>query len=436
MQPKQNNHIISSFSGAVLQKIDKQPVLILWLVYFMMVIATALGMLTLLHYPTSILLVDDGYYRIGNGFINGTENLLHNYRYPGLPLLYSVFCFAPDYLHPYLRLFLATLLFAINLLIARKIIGPHVTNRMFFFGGLFAILHPGSIHWTIKSTPELYITCVLGLIIVFFRNYAQEGKALTLVGLAASLMAGILIKPVFLMIPPVLLVYYAIRKNRKLVLASAIILFTTIAFFLVFQRLTAPIATPKEKATYGVGDLLATTYLLPAYQQTGNVYFGSQPELMKNSPEKSNYATVRKMFREWREQYFLSNPEASEKQFVLDFIKANFWGLLLSKVISPLWFFTLGSTAGEMVLNTCISILILTLSVLQIRKWYFSNPESYNQLVVIFLGFALIYFITFSYARYSYPILFFLSFYSGIWITSALGTKSTVFNKTLSGHIT
>lgn len=396
-----------------LKTADKFPVLLLWLLVSTVVLGILAALLIKVKYPAALLLMDDGYYNIARGIYEGSISIWHQRRYPGQPLLFTVIHFFPEYLHLLIRIYLTLLALAGSIYFSRRILGNKVTNRNFFIIGLLVFCNPLMIHWSIKSAPEPFLTFFLGAIILASIQQTKSPSLLNHIILTVTILAAIAFKPVFFLIPVFLSVYYLFKRIKPLYLANITIACMVIASFVMLKSGTRPQVAAAEYDSYGTNDLLATSYIVKSILETGQYYYGSDNPAVENvMPETSVSYQVSKGYNEYREEFFSNYPNASENEYVYAYIRDNFGYWVLSKLLNPIMFFTFTFTPKQAMLGAVITTIILVFSFVQLKKFLFNQRGETEVFLVILLAFSSVYFMTFSFARYSFPVIFYLSMYA------------------------
>jgi hypothetical protein len=112
--------------------------------------------------------------------------------------------------------------------------------------------------------------------------------------------------------------------------------------------------------------------------------------------------------------YYLLNPDASTFQMVFDFVKENPMKVIVTKILSPILFISLASTSTETISNLIINLTIIILSIMGLRTIIKDNKSKILIILSVLIGYYLTYLVAFSYARYSVPVMFYLSIPAGI----------------------
>lgn len=402
---------------------ENYPVLLLWLLICTAFLSVLAVMLVYLRYNPAFLMMDDGYYNISRGIYEGTMGVWHQRRYPGLPLLFTLVHTFPEYLHLLIRFYLTLAALGVSLYFGKKIAGDKIPNTTFFAAGILLFCNPLIIHWTIKSAPEPYVTAILGALVILTLKQLRHPSFKNHLFFALALLAAISFKPVFFLIPLTLAVYYLLKRKRVLFVANLIIFATVFSGFLVLKSQVRPHLTIAQKDSYGTNDLLATSFLVKAMFETGQFYYGSDnPAVDMVMPASSVSYQVSKGYKEYRTNYFKNNPAASETEYAKTYILENFGYWSLSKILNPVFFFALTFTPKQAALGAAVAMVLLFLAFRQIRRFHKTHPDETELFLMVLLGFASVHFITFSFARYSFPVIFYLSIYAWSFIRIPGGT--------------
>ncbi len=391
---------------------DRYPVILLTTLFAIIILATVAILLFLAGYQSEFFLMDDGYYNLARVIFDGSAGIWHQRRYPGLPLLFTVLHIFPDFVHPLIRIYLTILTLGGSFFIGRKLLGNSVSNRRYFVLGIFVLLNPLIIHWSIKSAPEPFVTLFLGLILLLYRAQIFNSSLMTNVLLPVSIVVGIAVKPVFMLIPGFICLYYLIKKNQKLFFTNLVIAVIVIMGFISLKSLTRMEQSVAKSDSYGTNDLLATSFLIKV--------------LLENPPDevyKTQYNTglyknlmlskkVSILYDDYRIGFYRNNPDAPETDYIISYIKDNFGYWTLSKIMSPILFFTFSLTPQQVVLRSAITFIILFLAFRQLRKYHKEGGQEIEVFLVVLLGFSAVYFMTYSFTRYSFPVIFYLSMYA------------------------
>jgi hypothetical protein len=368
----------------------------------------------ILHKNPDFFLTDDGYYTYGKLMFEGKISFLYQSRGPGLYLLFAVFNFFPEYLHPFMRILLTISVVYGNIYFASKIFKKILNKEQFFWGLLIAVFNPLNIHFTIKNTPEVYLTFIMGFIVFFYLKYTETSKSKFIILLTAGILIGMAFKPVFFLIPIFMLFQNIfILKRKKYYIAISVLIVISISSYFLFQTYTRE--KEADRNSYGFKDILSRVYLYDAMAKTGEINLGTSEELQKTRTEKSNYYLCFDYYEKWLKEYNKDHIVNSEATIAIDFTKDNFMKSVLLRVTSPVLFFSLTSNTFETILYFFLYGGLIVLSISCIKKVYRNFRVEISGIVSILLGYAFVFFLTLSYARYSIPLIFFLLMFTGIF---------------------
>jgi len=375
-----------------------------------------------------LLLRDDGYYNIAKGFVNG-KPLIYHFVGPGLPFIYSIIHLFPYTLHPFVRLFLSLLTSLGVIAITFKITEDYLTPKQLFCGGLIFIFNPVYVHFTFKSTPEIFLALLLGIFILGILNYYKTKKTRWFIYALLSFAASIFTKPVFLFIPVFLLIASLILKTRNLIAGSIILIVVSIGLFNIYDNISGGNNNvPKfQRRTYGKADLIIDSYWnnyvikTKQFRKWTITPYKHPDDINKvfNNTEIKNY-NIKKDFafgQYWIKEYFKKNPNASYLKMNLDFVKDK-PGLVAQKLlISPLFFLGMSARTIESFVKLFYSLLAIVLAIMGIRVLLKRNKSFKSYIWIILsciIGFASLYLVLHSMNRYSLPILPYLTVWGGI----------------------
>ncbi|MCK4763587.1 MAG: glycosyltransferase family 39 protein [Candidatus Aminicenantes bacterium] len=393
-----------------------------------------------------LLLRDDGYYRCARQFVQG-GSLMHRQFGPLLPLLYSPLFIFPTFLHPFLRVFLALSFSLGTLALLMHIVKDYITGKQFFRGGLFIILNPLYNHWILRSSPEIYLTFLLGLLIFFLVKYSRSGSFRYFLYAAGVFVTGIFVKPAFLLIPFALLLFAILTKSKKMAVAALVFTCTGIGGYALFNRVTAartnfpgpgqtasPPASRGLKQTYSIygGDLFIwNTFLTDYLIKTGQFHKGTltsykpRPGAGIYSSGGYFYEIRNKTARPWIENYFRRRPGGNYLCMNLYFIYDRPLLVLQKLAVSPLLFFSLSGRTAESVLMLFVTLFSLFFALPGIGRALKKPGTKKDILLIVFIiaGFSSLYLTTHAIGRYSVPILPYLYIWAGVTLSKSPATQ-------------
>lgn len=391
--------------------VDKNPVKSLIILHFLAIALMVIIVKMILHKPGSFFLEDDGYYAIGKDFFYGVSGLSHHFRTPGIPLVLSLLNFFPLILHPYLRVLIAELLTFCNIYLAFRIFSPFFPNKVIIFGLLLSLFNPLYIWWAcIRSAPEIYITTILGLIILVSVNLSNKFVWYYIVTLIVLIPISLMFKPVMFILPLFISFFFIVHKKY----VTALYLFIVFIICLGTLKFISDFTKPSEGLSYGENTLMFEVFFTEAMLKTGNLgYNQGGGEL----PEKnSNTEYIYKNIREWTDDYKAKNQNTGLISMNKEFIMEKPGMTILSKLFNPLYFLSFTDSTSKTIFMFAINFPIVVFSFITIKKTGKAYPEQMSLLIYIFIGFYFVYFLTTSIARYFIPMLFYLSVFTGVTI--------------------
>lgn len=369
-------------------------------------------------------LTDDGYYACGKAFYEGRIGFLNQSRGPALYLIFSAINFFPDSLHPLLRVLLTIAVMTGNIFIASKIFSKMLDKKQLFWGLMISVFNPLTIHFTIKNTPEVYLVLIMGLIILFYRKFNETVRYKYLFYSALSILAGMVFKPVFFLIPFFMLMHNIfIIKRRKSYPAILLVITVSMASYFMFQSFTK--INYETTYSYGFRDILSRVYLFDAMSMTGEINLGAHEEMLKTGSQKSNYILCDELLENWLKEYKEANPDKQETAIALDFTLDHFGKSILLRATSPVLFISLTSNTAETVIYLILHTALIILSVNCIRKIYAKFRNEISGIIYVLLGYTAVFILTLSYARYSIPFLFYFLVFTGIFFSKVINRFST-----------
>jgi peptidoglycan/xylan/chitin deacetylase (PgdA/CDA1 family) len=411
--------MITGYIKKFISGISKDPVIIVLFLYTILISLFVLGYTLILHNDIKFFLNDDGYYVMGRYVYEGRITLMHQYRSPGILFFFSLYHYLPEIIHPYLRLLITVLLTYGNLYLASRIFENILTKRQMLIGLFLSVFNPVYLHFSFKSTPEIYLVFFTGLIIFYYRKYLIEYSKKYLFYTILVVIAGMSFKPVFFLISFFLIVHSILTgRFKKLAVPLTIFSILSIIILLISSNLTKPLTN--EPNVIIVESLIVPTFLPDAIMKTKELNLGTKEEYLLEKQDKSNLFICMEMYNQYLSDYKLNNTDYSESAIVLDFIKKNFIKFTLVKLFSPITLISLSSSTSETVLNFFLNIFLIILCIVSIKKIYKKKKDDVLIILSVILGYSFVFFLASCYIRYSMPVLFFLYPFSGIVISSAL----------------
>ncbi len=396
-----------------------------FLLYLIMMTILVATLKLIFNYDSSLFLIDDGYYTSGKLFFEGKSSVLHIGRGPGLPLLFSWFNFFPVSIHPFIRLALMMFFVFLNILLVYKIFINYLSSKEIFFGLLLSLFNPLHIHFTLKSTPEVYLTTFLLLIIYYYLKILKNDSWWYIVMLFLIISVSISFKPVLFLIPIFLLLHNFIFKIKYLFFKTLTLIILTFIIFIMMINLSS---TGKEAyfgLSYGGLNFIGPTFIPRAMSKTGRISLDTYDEIMNENPKNSNAVLTAEYFDDWIKNYNEKNPGAKESELIFDYIKDNFNEFVFSKFLNIFFFSSLASNFTETLINFIISNIIIIISFIYLKEKIINNKIELYVVIASLMGYFTVFLITFGYARYSIPFMFIFSIFSGCFISKKL--KENVF---------
>ena len=357
----------------------------------------------------TLLLTDDGYYRLAGEFVDG-GSLLHNRIGPGVPLIYSTIYLFPERYHPYVRLALAVLFNIGTIIILWLISRNFLSVKEYFIGSLFVILNPVFIHWTFKSAPDNYLAFFVALFTFFLlRSYDEKHGYMNFFIASVILLCSIFIRPSVLLIPPVLILVGIFMRNKKLLVHAFLLLCVCIIGFSINGKICS--ANYENKVigyTTGAGTFIYNAYLLDNIIKTARFDKGLKTQNI-SEPNVQNLAND--MYFAWEESYFKNNPESSGIQVLEDFIIENPMLVVRKFYLNPVFIFTLAGRQAESYFNLFATVVSLFFVFAGI--YYTAKDTKFWILTGVISGYLLLFIIVHAYCRYSVGVLPLLYVFAG-----------------------
>jgi 4-amino-4-deoxy-L-arabinose transferase-like glycosyltransferase len=357
----------------------------------------------------TLLLVDDGYYRLAGEFVDG-GSLLHNRIGPGVPLIYSTIYLFPERYHPYVRLALAVL-FNIGTIIVLWLISRNfLSAKEYFVGSLFVILNPVFIHWTFKSTPDSYLAFFVALFAFFLlRSYDNKHDYMNFFFASVILLCSIFIRPSVLFIPPALILVGIFMRNKKLLIHAFLLLCVCIIGFSINGKICS--ANYENKAvgyTTGVSSFMHNAYLLDTIVRTGKIEKGlkNNKTSRMNIQQRANFEN-----KKWQDDYLKKHPDAGSLQVLWAFTIDNPTLVLRKLYLNPIFIFTLAARHVEFYCN--LVIVLITLLFVVVGMYYIPKNTKFWIIAGVISGYLLLFIIVHAYNRYSVAVLPILYVFAG-----------------------
>jgi len=374
-----------------------------------------------------LLLVDDGYYNIAEKFLHGAT-LLHKFRGPVLPLIFSILFVFPKSAHPFVRLLISLVFSAGTIIVLFEIAKRYISERAFFFGCLIFVLNPVYNHWVLKSSPEIFLAFFLGLFILNMIYYSETSKIRFLLYACLIFSLSYFVKPVFLFIPLFLFLAAALIKSRRFIIVSLLLLILGICSYCVQDRFTQVKYDPSVKRLERKYDyihktlLIADTYWVDYVLKTKQ--FSKSTILGYGVPYRDG-KSLNEYCTDWVKAFYKRYPRGSLVFMNLYFVYREPILVLQKLLISPFFYFAMSAREEETFIKLFFSIFSVVLSIIGLRTVY-KRSEHKNEIeliISIIVGFIALHLVTHTMNRYSVPILPYLYVWGGIpllWIINGL----------------
>ncbi len=393
----------------------KHPVFLLFILHTLFVAIIVLFLRVFIHLPDDFFLSDDGYYALGKNFFYGYASLWHQIRGPGIPIILSSLNFFPDYLHPYLRILITQLFTLINIYLAFKIFSRFLPKNVIFWGLIISLFNPLYLWWTcIRSSPEIYATAFLGLIILASFGLLKNKKMLSLIALIILIPLSLLFKPVLFLIPFFLFIHFLSIKDYKLVRG------TFLLFLIGFLSLvgTMKLTKPANEPSYGEVSIMFDAFFTESLLQTGQLGYNRGSGELPEEGSSTEYIYIK--IKEWTDNYEKKHGELDPIDMNIAFIQEKMDVILISKLLNPVYFISFADTTRKTIAIFAINTAILFFSLRNLKKVKNNFKAEISVLIFIFIGFYSIYFLTTSIARYAIPLLFYISVFSGMSVVNLI----------------
>jgi len=418
--------------NSVIKNLAKNKLCLLLAIHYLVIGGVVLAAYLYNYNMKSLLLLDDGYYNLAGKLFYG-DSILHNRLSIGMPVLFSSLYFFPETLQPFIRLII-TLLFSTGIIVLTyKIAENYLSGESLFAGSLIFILNPVFVHWTVRSFPDIYIAFFLTLFTFAILKLPEGFSSKYFLIAVISFVTGVFFKPSMLIIPFALLVYFIFRKNKRMTLIAVILCFISAGSFGLYNKMTKPIYTGEKEvevsAYYGELQLISSSlwinwvtktnqYFKPTktpYEIPGNIdeiFPPNEKWLYKNiHPQRQIYDAAER----YAINYFARNPGGNVVTLNFSFI-LEYPDLVFKKlVLSPFFFLGMSANPFEGLVKLVYSLFFILLGLWGIKKMYSEkNKISFDTILVIILGYSLLFILTHSMNRYSMPIIPLATVWGGV----------------------
>jgi hypothetical protein len=365
-----------------------------------------------------ILLRGDNYYDIAKDFFHG-GTLLHKFRGPVFPLIFSILFIFPQSVHPFMRLFISMIFSAGTIIILFNIAKNYISEKEFLFGSLIFIFNPIYIHWMFRPYPEIYLAFFLGLFILNIINYYRTNKISHLIYSLLAFFISFFIKPVFLFIPILLLLSVILIKSRKIMTVSLLLLVLGIFAYKAQDKFTqvkydSNASNFEKKYEYIhkiflIGDSYWIDYVLKTKQ-----FF--KPTIQEYRIDYKNGKSLDEYVYDWIEKFYQKYPDGNLLFMNLYFIYTEPLLVLQKFLTSPLFYFSMSARPEETFIKLMFSIFSIFLAFLGL-KTVLKNSERRKEIILIvsiIIGYISLHVATHAMNRYSLPISPFLYIWGGV----------------------
>jgi len=379
-----------------------------------------------------LLMSDDGYILLSKKLYNG-ESIMTSILGPGIPIIYYAINFFPESLQPFIRLFISLLFSTGIIIIVHYSILPYLNKKKIFIGSLFFIFNPVYVQWTIKNCPEIFVGFFLALFIFFLLKTIRTNKLLYFILTSFVLFISFFIKPVFLLVPLPLIIYYILLRDKRLIIFSIVLLIVGGLGFYTYN-LNAPKWNSKDnpelRYSYGQHANIAHTLWINYVIKTKQFYKNSirpyvvYDDLENYFPDKhiwlyegfNGETEFQYAIERYAAYYYKENPQGTAIGMDINFI-LDYPGLFLQKLIfSP--FFFLGISAHGTIIKLIYNLFFITIGIVSLMKCIKTrNKKEILSIITVVIGYSLVYLTLYSYDRYSLPILPWLIVWSGYYIS-------------------
>ncbi|MFW5803604.1 MAG: hypothetical protein ACOCWG_00060 [bacterium] len=360
-----------------------------------------------------LLLMDDGYYGLAKSFVQG-DSLLHKFRGPALPLIYAPMFLFPKALHPYLRLVLTSFIVYLILFFLKKITKDMLTDRQFLWGCMPVIVNPIWIHWTFKTSLEIYL-CLLLIIFTYFQiEYFKTSKIKYFLISLIPFIISFFFKPVFIFIPVFIMIYSLVYfRNKNFIFTSIIAIIIGLTSYVIQDKITKYEYNDKALTTYERrAHYIHKSFLIQDSFWTDYVLKTGQFHKWSVIPYREKYRNGKgfyEYYQDWLKTFFNQYPNANMFFLNYYFFKNN-PGLVIKKLlVSPIFFLGMSARPLESYVKLIFNIFILGLSFIGLKKLFtlVSKKQQLSIILIIYivLAYSTLHFLTHSINRYFLPVM-------------------------------
>lgn len=355
------------------------------------------------------LLRDDGYYRIAASFLKG--NFCAGYG-PGLPLIFSPVHLFPEVFHPFVRILISQMAVFFILYFLSRITNDILTNRQFFWGALLVVIHPAFLHWSIRTSIDLYLAVMFSGFILYFLRYFEHRKVSYFLIAMLFFGSGIFTRPSFILIPIILLLLTLfLKKFRVLILPVIVLMFFS---FVAFYINNLYIQHCRKGTLELTADTGRSVVIFQGFMLTETILKTKQ--FHKGSVDKYDLENSETLGVNDGNEFMKKYKAESTFSFIKEYFRDKPGFFIAKFLLAPVFYFSLSSRESESYLLLFVTILFLIISVSGFRRIYAQSFRKKDLILIfiIILGYAGLHWLTHSYSRYSLPVIPFLYVWSGV----------------------
>ena len=372
----------------------------------------------------NMLLRADSYYTIADEFAHG-GSLLHKFRGPVLPLVFSMLFIFPYGMHPFIRLLLSIIVSAGTITVLYNLTKKYITGREFLFGSLIFIFNPVYVHWTFRPFPEIYLALVLGIFIFSVIRYYRESHIGYLCIAVLSFILSFFIKPVFVFIPFFLLFAALLIKSKKIAAVSVLLLILGILTYVAqdeFTKVGYEADASRIDKTYEYAHktlLISESYWVDYVVRTRQLF---KPTLEEYQIEYKDGKSFQEYAQDWFRDFYQKYPKANYISMNLYFIYKEPFLFLQKLILSPFFFFSMSARTSETIMKLAVSILSVILAIIGLNAALRMSKYKKEIILIVFvlIGYASLHLVTHAMNRYSLPILPYLYVWGGIPLVKSI----------------
>ncbi len=383
------------------------------------------------------LLRGDGYFKLAGEFAVGNFFASRSVS-PLYPLLLSPIHFLPEVLHPFARLALTQAFVLGILFILSEITKNRLRNVQYLVGGILIIFNPVFLQWTLRMSPDLLLTFLLGAFIYYLIKYYQDSLLKHAVLVLIFFNLSLFVRPSFVLIPGFLvLISFFNLKDKRMVLLIIILFITTVGSYVVnsvyvnYSRSeTAEFSPDANRSRLFIHNLILNEVMLETMQfHKGTIdhyNINYDRDIFTNGAsyfENREFAYVRNYNRE--------NPDGSTAHMLLLYAKENPNVVMAKYLFGPVHFFNLSSREWMSYLllfyhSICFMLLFFSM------KHLLNSAAAKNYFLFIFtilFGYFFLHWLTHSYSRYAVVIIPYLFIWVGILFHSEKTGQNNSLNR-------